>query len=134
MIKNKPELISSCIQGHLSILYIFRRNDDTLPYKIPIISISNAYCKKILNNETINYDIDIWETLMDLPVAVFTLSLSDHEISISLQIVVLKCKLRWYLAIKNERNLLARESYINIISIRYFITSIHETVYYITFS
>ena len=60
LIKNKPELISSCIQGHLSILYIFRRNDDTLPYtKIPIISISNAYCKKILNNETINYDIDI---------------------------------------------------------------------------
>ena len=46
LIKNKPELISSCIQGHLSILYIFRRNDDTLPYKIPIISISNADCKK----------------------------------------------------------------------------------------
>ena len=59
LIKNKPELIPSCIQGHLSILYIFRRNDDTLPYKIPIISISNADCKKILNNETINYDIDI---------------------------------------------------------------------------
>ena len=46
LIENKPESISSCIQGHLSILYIFRRNDDTLPYKIPIISISNADCKK----------------------------------------------------------------------------------------